>query len=81
MSRKTTPLYEVFPGTDYCGLAYRIVQLCPPALADFLSYEALGSRYDRSDFFKGTRRLHANERRASACRRPTVRSRRRRRNR
>ena len=54
MSRKTTPLYEVFPGADHLGLAYRIVQRCPPELNDFLSYEVLERRYDRRDFFKGT---------------------------
>jgi hypothetical protein len=54
VSRKTTPLYEVFPGSDFSGLAYRIVQRCPPTLHDFLSYEALGMPYDRRDFFKGT---------------------------
>jgi len=54
VSRTTTPLYEVFPGADFPGVAYRIVQRCPPTLRDFLSYEALGRRYDRRDFFKGT---------------------------
>jgi hypothetical protein len=54
VSRKTTPLYEVFPGTNYSGLAYRIVRHCPPAFDDFLSYEVLERRYDRRDFFKGT---------------------------
>jgi hypothetical protein len=36
------------------GHAFRIARACPPVVSDFLSYEALGIRYDRRDFFKGT---------------------------
>lgn len=55
MSQKTTsPLYEVFPGSALAGHAFRIVERCPPGIADFLSYEALGRSYDRRDFFRGT---------------------------
>ena len=35
-------------------LVCRIVERCPPTLKDFLSYEALGRRYDQRDCFKGT---------------------------
>jgi hypothetical protein len=46
-------MYEVFAGPDFRGAAYRIVRTCPPTLDDFTSYEALGKRYDRRDFFRG----------------------------
>ncbi len=52
--RQATPLYEVFHGHDLRGPAFRVVRRCPPAVADFSSYEALGIRYDRRDLFKGS---------------------------
>jgi hypothetical protein len=54
MSGKATPLYEVFPGRDFRGYAYRVTRNCPPQTPDFSSYEALEIRYDQRDFFKGT---------------------------
>lgn len=51
---RPTPLHEVFAGHAFQGLAFRVVRACPPGLRDFVSYEALGMRYDRRDFFKGT---------------------------
>jgi len=54
MPIKETPLFLVYSGNALNGLAYRIVQRCPPVATDFLSYEALGKPYDRRDFFKGT---------------------------
>lgn len=35
------------------GPLYRVAASCPPVLADFMSYEALGREYDRRDYFKG----------------------------
>ena len=52
--RKATPRFLVYGGDDLGGLAYRIVERCPPTARDFLSYEALGKRYDKRDFFRGT---------------------------
>jgi hypothetical protein len=46
-------LYEVFAGFNLSGPAYRIVRACPPTVDDFMSYEALGRRYNRRDFFRG----------------------------
>lgn len=50
---RPTPLYEVFAGFNLSGPAYRIVRACPPTVDDFMSYEALGRRYNRRDFFRG----------------------------
>jgi len=44
----------VFRGRDFDGHVFRVTRGCPPTLADFSSYEALGIRYDRRDFFKGS---------------------------
>jgi hypothetical protein len=52
--KKATPLFLVYGGDALDGLAYRVVERCPPTETDFLSYEALGKPYDRRDFFKGT---------------------------
>ncbi len=54
MSGKKTPLYLVYPGTALGSPAYRIVLRCPPTVEDFRSYESLGRRYDRRDFFRAT---------------------------
>lgn len=54
MPRATTPLFLVYGGEALDGLVYRIVGHCPPAVTDLMSYEALGKRYDRRAYFKGT---------------------------
>ena len=54
MPKTATPLYLVYGGDALDAFLYRIVGRCPPVVEDFLSYEALGKRYDRRDFFKGT---------------------------
>lgn len=41
-------------GRDFDGHVFRVTRGCPPTLADFSSYKALGIRYDRRDFFKGS---------------------------
>jgi hypothetical protein len=46
-------MFFVYPSAALCGRVYRIVERCPPSVADFMSYEALGRRYDRRDYFKG----------------------------
>ena len=53
MSRKTTPIHLVYPATDLEHPVYRAVERCPPTIKDFLSYEALGRRYDPREFFVG----------------------------
>ena len=50
---RTTPLHLVYDGFALEGLLYRAVASCPPVLADFLSYEALGKPYDRHRYFRG----------------------------
>jgi hypothetical protein len=52
--KRRIPLYLVYQGRDLGEPLYRIVKRCPPTLQDFLSYEALGSRYNRRDFLRGT---------------------------
>ena len=54
MPAETTALYTVYAGDALADVVFRIVGRCPPTTNDFLSYEALGKRYDRRDFFKGT---------------------------
>lgn len=44
----------MYGGDALQGPLFRIVKQCPPTLDDFRSYEALGKRYDRRDFFKAT---------------------------
>lgn len=53
MPVKATPLFLVYRAGALDGLVWRIVERCPPTDKDFLSYEALGRRYDQRDFFKG----------------------------
>jgi len=52
--KEATPLYLIYGGDALEDVVYRIIERCPPVVNDFLSYEALGKRYDRRDFFKGT---------------------------
>ena len=67
MRGEATPLFLVFDSTALDGHLYRIVELCPPTLDDFRSYEALGRSYDRRDFFKGTGvSMHTSRERAVA---------------
>ena len=62
---KATPLFLVYRGDALDGLAFRVVERCPPTATDFLSYEALGKHYDRRDFFKGTGlSMHTTKKRA-----------------
>ena len=51
--RKTTPVYLVYPAVALDHIVYRVVERCPPTIKDFLSYEALGRRYDQREFFMG----------------------------
>lgn len=54
MPVKTTPLFLVYGADALEGLVYRTVGDCPPTITDLMSYEALGKRYDRRAYFKGT---------------------------
>lgn len=53
MPRETTPVYLVYPAAALDRAVYRAVERCPPTIKDFLSYEALGRRYDQREFFMG----------------------------
>ena len=53
MPRKTTPIHLVYPAAALDHPVYRAVERCPATIKDFLSYEALGKRYDQSAFFMG----------------------------
>jgi hypothetical protein len=50
---KAIPLYLVYPADALDHALYRIVERCPPTTNDFLSYEALGKKYNQREFFKG----------------------------
>jgi hypothetical protein len=54
MPRKATPLFLVYGGDTLEGPAYRIVERCPPTIADFLSYERLGRSYAPRKQFQAT---------------------------
>jgi hypothetical protein len=54
MPKKATPLFLVYDGGALDGLAYRIVERCPPRLEDFLSYDRLGRSYPPRKQFQAT---------------------------
>jgi hypothetical protein len=43
--KRPTPLFLICGGDDLDGLAYRIVERCPPRLEDFLTYQQLGRSF------------------------------------
>jgi len=45
MPKQPTPLFLVYGGDDLDGLAYRVVEHCPPRLEDFLTYQQLGRSF------------------------------------
>ena len=53
MPKKTTPTYLVYPAAALDQPVYRVVERCPATIRDFLSYEALGKKYDPRVYFMG----------------------------
>ena len=54
MPVEATPLFLIYGGDALEGLAYRIVESCPPRLEDFLSYDRLGRSYPPRKQFQAT---------------------------